>query len=181
MGSAADRIKEAAIREFARYGYEGARLERIARTAGVHNAQIHYYFRNKRALYEAVRSALTPPSLEGVLAPLRDISLPLPERVKKFYELFGGVAPTLNIGEEGSFVLPPLVLSPVALELPEWVEALHSAQQIGMIRRLPMRFILAQQWSLALLPLWFKEPSESWEEYYQQQAPRLFWESIKAV
>ncbi|MCX7605768.1 MAG: TetR/AcrR family transcriptional regulator [Bacteroidia bacterium] len=179
----AQRIKEAAIREFAQYGYDGARLERIARAAGVHTAQIHYYFRNKRGLYEVVQSLLSPPSLEEVLLPLREMGKPLPERVQVFYERFYTGISSLSWNVEGpsATLLPPLLMSPRPLQLPEWIDALKSAQQFGLVRSLPIPYILAQQWSLALLPLWFEEPKEKWEKYYREEAPRLFWDSVKVV
>ncbi|MCS7152937.1 MAG: TetR/AcrR family transcriptional regulator [Bacteroidia bacterium] len=178
---AAERIKEAAIREFAQYGYDGARLERIAKAAGVHTAQIHYYFRNKRSLYEAVQQALTPPSLEAALEPLRAEGKSLPERLQSFYEQFYHAISPLPLRKELPLLLPPLLVNPKPLEIPQWVEALRSAQSMGLLKPLRIEFILAQQWSLALLPIWFDFPRESWETYYRNEAPRLFWEALKGV
>jgi len=47
-------ILDAAVREFAVEGIEGARTQAIARAAGVNNALLYYYFRDKEALYGAV-------------------------------------------------------------------------------------------------------------------------------
>lgn len=180
---AAERIKEAALREFAQYGYDGARLERIARSAGVHTAQIHYYFRNKRGLYEAVQAHLAPPSLETVMEPLRLRDKPLPERVQAFYERFHEAMEHIPLPAAGGAagMLPPLLLSPKPLYIPEWVEALQNARAIGLLKALRIEFILAQQWALALLPVWFELPRAEREAYYRQEAPRLFWEAVKAV
>ncbi|MCS7296977.1 MAG: TetR/AcrR family transcriptional regulator [Bacteroidia bacterium] len=180
---AIQRIKEAAVREFAQHGYDGARLERIARAAGVHTAQIHYYFRNKRGLYEAIQNELVPPSLEKVTEPLREASKPLPERVQVFYQRFYEAAHSLSLPRVGQapHLLPPLLLSPNPLQLPEWIEALQSAQAFGLIKPLRIEFILTQQWGLALIPLWFSFPPAEWEKYYCQEAPRLFWEAVKGV
>ena len=48
------RILSAARREFARRGFAGARIEAIARHAGVHKSLIFYYFQNKDGLSRAV-------------------------------------------------------------------------------------------------------------------------------
>lgn len=48
------RIFEAALRVFARKGRDGARLQEIADEAGIHRPLLHYYFRTKQQLYEAV-------------------------------------------------------------------------------------------------------------------------------
>ena len=48
------RIFNAALRVFARKGRDGARLQEIADEAGIHRPLLHYYFRTKQQLYEAV-------------------------------------------------------------------------------------------------------------------------------
>lgn len=47
-------ILQAAVREFSREGVAGARIDAIARAAGVNKALLYYYFKDKDALYEAV-------------------------------------------------------------------------------------------------------------------------------
>jgi len=47
-------ILRAALREFATRGFEGARVDRVARMARVNKAMLYYYFGNKAGLYEAV-------------------------------------------------------------------------------------------------------------------------------
>jgi TetR/AcrR family transcriptional regulator len=60
-------IIAAARSEFARSGYYGARVERIAREAGVNKQLVFYYFHSKQGLFRAVvRSAVS--ELEGTLA-----------------------------------------------------------------------------------------------------------------
>ena len=48
------RIIDAARGEFARRGYEGARVGRIARLAGVNKQLLFYYYRSKRGLFQTV-------------------------------------------------------------------------------------------------------------------------------
>ncbi len=48
------RILDAASREFARHGFAGARVDEIARRAGVNKALLYYHVGNKQALYTAV-------------------------------------------------------------------------------------------------------------------------------
>ena|SRR5450631_193607 len=47
-------ILQAAVREFSREGFGGARIDAIARTARVNKALLYYYFEDKEALYGAV-------------------------------------------------------------------------------------------------------------------------------
>ncbi len=54
------RILAAALEEFAEHGAGGARVDRIARSAGVNKALIYYYFDSKQRLYEeALKAAFT--------------------------------------------------------------------------------------------------------------------------
>jgi TetR/AcrR family transcriptional regulator len=48
------RILDAATREFARKGYDGARLRDVAEAAGVHHALLHHYYGDKEGLFREV-------------------------------------------------------------------------------------------------------------------------------
>ena len=52
-GEMKKRIVEAAADEFARVGYDGARIERIAEAAGCNRSLVYHYFAGKPALFEA--------------------------------------------------------------------------------------------------------------------------------
>lgn len=54
MADTEARIFDAALKVFARKGKDGARLQEIADEAGIHRPLLHYYFRTKQQLYEAV-------------------------------------------------------------------------------------------------------------------------------
>ncbi len=49
-----ERIFKAALEVFAMKGKDGARMQEIADLAGINKAMLHYYFRSKDKLYEAV-------------------------------------------------------------------------------------------------------------------------------
>src|SRR3954463_15825334 len=75
------RILDAAHAVFMRRGTAGARMTEIAREAGVNHALVHYYFRSKQRLAEAVfRRAIGQffPAMIGVLAS----DAPLDEKVR---------------------------------------------------------------------------------------------------
>lgn len=48
------KIFDAALKVFSCKGHDGARMQEIADLAGINRALLHYYFRTKRHLYEAV-------------------------------------------------------------------------------------------------------------------------------
>jgi AcrR family transcriptional regulator len=66
--SAEDRIREAALTEFADKGFYGARTQAIAAAAGVNKAMVHYYFRSKEQLYNHVVSGVIRSILSNVAA-----------------------------------------------------------------------------------------------------------------
>lgn len=51
-----EKIIKAAQREFAQYGYEGARVDRIAQKAKINKAMIYYHYKSKENLYESLLS-----------------------------------------------------------------------------------------------------------------------------
>lgn len=85
-GDTEQRILDAAHVVFLRSGTAGARTQEIAAEAGVNSALLHYYFRSKERLAEAVfRRAAGElfPVVAGILAS----DLPLDEKVRKVIEV----------------------------------------------------------------------------------------------
>ncbi len=56
--STEDKILEAAKNVFVTKGMEGARMQEIADEAGINKALLHYYFRSKERLFEAIFSEI---------------------------------------------------------------------------------------------------------------------------
>jgi TetR/AcrR family transcriptional regulator len=70
-----ERILDAATEEFGRVGFDGAKVEAIARRAGVNKAGLYYHVGNKERLYEAVMLRLfgqVAATLEGAIPPETD-------------------------------------------------------------------------------------------------------------
>lgn len=63
------RIIDAAREEYAQRGFDGARIEHIARRAGVNKQLLFYYYHSKRGLFQAVLSQAAG-ELESALAAL---------------------------------------------------------------------------------------------------------------
>ncbi len=62
-GNPREDILRAALREFARRGYDGATLRAIAREAHVDPALVYHYFRDKEGVFvESMRTQMRPPS-----------------------------------------------------------------------------------------------------------------------
>jgi len=77
------KILNAAKAVFQQKGMAGARMQEIADKAGINKALLHYYYRSKQLLFEAVfyqAFSFIAPKLGGVL----NADLPLFEKIKQF-------------------------------------------------------------------------------------------------
>lgn len=80
-----DRIFEAASLVFEEKGMDGARMQDIANKAGINKALLHYYFRTKDRLFEAVFQKLAGKLFEK-FAPVFREDLTLEEKIRFFYK-----------------------------------------------------------------------------------------------
>lgn len=78
------KILSAALEEFCQYGLSGARMDRIAETAGLNKAMIYYYFSSKEELHRAV--------IDRFLAPIPNMVKQFAESAKTLEELLNMVA-----------------------------------------------------------------------------------------
>jgi AcrR family transcriptional regulator len=80
-------ILAAALDEFSSQGFAAARLEDVAKRAGVAKGTIYLYFRDKEALFqELIRTMLTP--VVGSVEALRDADVPLHAMSDRMVDLF---------------------------------------------------------------------------------------------
>jgi AcrR family transcriptional regulator len=68
-------ILGAALEEFTARGYEGARLDDVAKRAGVAKGTIYLYFADKETLFQDLVRSLVHPVL-GMLEKMRDVDIP---------------------------------------------------------------------------------------------------------
>ncbi len=85
-------ILRAAAQEFSEQGPAGARMDAIARAAGVNKALLHYYFSTKEGLYGAVVDEIFGHVRERSLAPLRGRGTPGERLLHYFLAHFDGIA-----------------------------------------------------------------------------------------
>ncbi len=85
------KILDAALEEFGDLGYDGARVDRIARAAGVNKAMIYYYFTSKENLFrEVVRGHFLPKirRLGEAIDASNDLEATLLEAAETYRRLF---------------------------------------------------------------------------------------------
>lgn len=80
-------ILEAALAEFSERGFSAARLDDVARRAGIAKGTIYLYFRDKETLFaELIRTRLVP--LVGTLQHLRETDIPVRVLAERLIDLF---------------------------------------------------------------------------------------------
>jgi AcrR family transcriptional regulator len=72
-------IVEAALEVFAQSGFAAAKLDDIARRAGVSKAALYLYFETKEELFRAVAHTVVAPNLEAIEALIAAADLPFAE------------------------------------------------------------------------------------------------------
>jgi len=79
-----DKIFDAATLVFEEKGMDGARMQDIANKAGINKALLHYYFRTKDRLFDAVFQKVAARMLMK-FAPVFEKNLTLEEKIRFFY------------------------------------------------------------------------------------------------
>lgn len=144
---AEDRPREicaAALEVFAEKGFAAARLDDIARRAGVSKGTLYLYFNDKEALFRAVVRDTVAPNIEAVRAAALGADLPFEQVARMFLarlaELTGrlpvGAVAKMVIGESRNFpelakIWHDQVVSRALAMLGQLIEA---AQQRGEVR-----------------------------------------------
>lgn len=124
---AEQKIFIAAREVFFKQGYDGGRMEEIARRAGVNKALLHYYFRSKRQLFLAVFRASASEIIPHVWTFLAEDG-PVLEKLERFVGAYLEVA--LANPE-----LPAFFFEEVRRN-PEWLAALVKQHTAGLFDRL---------------------------------------------
>ena len=83
-----DAIIFAAIEEFSRSGFHGARVDSIAQQSGINKAMIYYHFKNKEELYRTIIEQLFT-GIHSLLKESTELDIPPNE---KLYQLIGRIS-----------------------------------------------------------------------------------------
>ena len=98
-------IVAAALEVFAERGFAGAKIEEIARRAGVSKGTLYLYFATKEDLFRAVVREVVAPNVETVRAAFLAADLPFPAVVRAFLPRFAEIVTTLPVGAVAKMVI----------------------------------------------------------------------------
>lgn len=103
-----DRPREicaAALEVFAEKGFAAARLEEIARRAGVSKGTLYLYFADKEDLFRAVVRDTVAPNVGTIRQTVEAVDLPFAEVVRALLPRFAEIAGTVPIGAMAKIVI----------------------------------------------------------------------------
>jgi len=105
---AEDRPREicaAALDTFAEKGFAAARLDEIARRAGVSKGTLYLYFHNKEDLFRAVVRDTVAPNVEVVRGMVEGVDLPFAEIVRMLLPRFVALTRNVRVGAVAKMVI----------------------------------------------------------------------------
>ena len=142
--SSRDRLLSAAAAEFAARGFDGAKVDRIAKRARVNKAMLYYHFANKAALYrEILRDVFG--SVAAAVGRVHQSAAPPDQQLREFIEAIASIAvdrphfPSMWLREmaEGGRHLDESVVVELARIMQTLVAILREGTARGMFRAVP--------------------------------------------
>lgn len=103
-----DRPREicaAALEVFAEKGFAGARLDEIARRAGVSKGTLYLYFTDKAELFRAVVRSAISPNIDQIRQSLGSADLPFAELFPILIERFAAITRAVPVGAVAKMVI----------------------------------------------------------------------------
>ena len=98
-------ICNAALEVFAEKGFAAAKLDEIARLAGVSKGTLYLYFKDKEDLFRAVVRDAIAPNLDALTATIATLEAPFPDIVRAFFAGFAEKEASLPIGAVAKMVI----------------------------------------------------------------------------
>ena len=105
---AEDRPREictAALEVFGEKGFAAARLDEIARRAGVSKGTLYLYFKDKEDLFRAVVRNTVVPNIDLVRTMVEGVDLPFPDVIRIFLPRFAAITSQVRVGAVAKMVI----------------------------------------------------------------------------
>lgn len=153
-------IIESARQVFIEKGYGEANMSDIAQRAGINRPALHYYFRTKERMLEAVYADIVRSFIPKVVQLLQDKNIPLFERVEKVVDVYYDILiekPNLpmfglrEIHRDAPYLFETFLK--VSYDQIRVIrEILVTEMEQGRIRTLPIEFIIYSFYGLLFTP-----------------------------
>jgi len=194
--STEDKILEAAKNVFVSKGMEGARMQEIADEAGINKALLHYYFRTKERLFEAIFAEIIKFAFPKITRIVQS-DIPIVSKIEQVIDAYidllikhpfipGFVLKELNRDPSGLFKLVvKFGLNPQVI-----FDEIQLAMDRGEIIQMPPRHLAANIISMCIFPfaarpiisfILFKDDQKALNAFYGERADIIKQFVINAV
>lgn len=155
------RIVDAARQLFIERGFVGTSMSDIASRAGINRPTLHYYFRTKERMFDAVFGGivgtLVPRVKDIVLQPDRPIGERVASVVDAYYDVFGAnPGLPMFIVREMHRDFDGVVRTIMEMRLGQYIESVRQGLQgemdSGRLRQVPMRYLFLTFYSMLTMP-----------------------------
>lgn len=183
--STEDKILEAAKNVFVTKGMEGARMQEIADEAGINKALLHYYFRSKERLFEAIFAEIIKfafPKITRIVQSEEPIVTKIEQVIDAYIDLLinhpfipGFIIKELNRDPSGLFkIVIKFGLNPQAI-----FDHIQLAMDRGEIIQMPPKHLAVNIISMCVFPfaarpilsfVVFKDDQKALEAFYAERA-----------
>lgn len=153
-------IIEAARQIFIEKGYNEANMTDIAQRAGINRPALHYYFRTKERMLEAVYEDIVRSFMPKVVQLLTDRNTPLFERMEKVVDIYYGILlerPNLpmfglrEIYRDANHLLETAIkVSDGQVEMIR--EMMLEEMREGRVKTMPLEFVIYSFYGLLFAP-----------------------------
>ncbi len=129
MKNKKEEILQAAEEEFARNGYEGANISRIAKKVGVTHVLLYYHFQNKENLFTEVLNRKIDEFIQSVLPPEGTDNLHFMENIDRLiiqnFNIFAGHLMLVRLLVNETAQMPPMLYDIAHKQYGEYLERLQ--------------------------------------------------------
>lgn len=161
------RIIEAAKRVFVRQGYESATMSDIAREAGIGRTALHYYYRTKERLFEAIFGQLMSvllPNIGRIMAEEKSMLEKLPPIIEQYITIVQA-NPSFPLFIINELNRDPDHLYRTILKDPERIQPIlrmrkqmEQEMEQGLLRPMPLEDIVTALVGQIVFPMLIRRP-----------------------
>lgn len=179
-----EKILDAAHQVFLHKGMDGARMQEIADNAGINKALLHYYFRTKQKLFEAIFAKAFKHSFPKIRNTLL-AEMPFTDKVQVFIDSYINLL--LKNPYLPTFILRELqrdpdtlakIIKDQGLEPELFFEPIIKEMEAGKIRRMDPRHLIVNVIALSIFPfagrplmqiVIFKNDKKAYNKFLQER------------
>lgn len=162
-------IIEAARAVFIERGYAETSMSEIALKAGINRPVLHYYFRTKDKMFQAVFgnivASVIPQVIEAIMDKEKSIAYRTKQIINAYYQLFKK-SPHLplfmlrELNRDPELLIKTILGLNVADTMRKAIASLMEEMEEGKIKKIPLQFIFLNFYSLLTFPFLTKNISQ---------------------